>query len=290
MLVMGQEIGHPLVYLSNYYPQLYLPIRQGMSSSDLYRTITQRGYSYRGDMVSFRLSPKDDLKFIETPFGSVPVLYLSEREDFEHFIQIMVHRCEPCEIPKSMGASLISGIINWKKIKEHKLEYERKGKTDWKDEFRRFTDDKSNYLDTIIAVGGGGYSALEYYETSYTKEEWEKISIDIRIYHEYTHFVCRNLYHDKRNAIWDEIVADCMGLICATGKYDVDLARRFLGIEKENYVKGRRLENYTKDDIESVMAEANRMIHTVAQSIHNCIQTKDNYTELLKLVYSSGKV
>ncbi|MBQ6575892.1 MAG: hypothetical protein IJL90_07295, partial [Lachnospiraceae bacterium] len=51
----------------------------------------------------------------------------------------------------------------------------------------------------------------------------------------------------KIDAIWDELVADAVGITAAFGKYDADLEKLFLGIEGNTYTGGR-LENYTDVD------------------------------------------
>jgi hypothetical protein len=67
------------------------------------------------------------------------------------------------------------------------------------------------------------------------------------------------LFPEKKYPIWDELLADCMGLIFAAGEYSVPLAQRMLGIEKGVYVGGR-LENYTdgvrNDDLVSQVTMA----------------------------------
>ena len=80
--------------------------------------------------------------------------------------------------------------------------------------------------------------------TGFETGEWQNISLRVRIYHELAHFISRRLYPQNRHAVRDEILADCVGLIAATGGYDAALAKRFLGVEGNRYRKGGRLENY----------------------------------------------
>ena len=47
------------------------------------------------------------------------------------------------------------------------------------------------------------------------EDEWIEKSIIIRKYHELTHFVMRKTYPDDIDYIRDELIADCIGLICA---------------------------------------------------------------------------
>ena len=226
------------------YPQLTLPIEEGMSQSERYKNIVLRGKFPKEYHHTFQASRMDTVFHIDTPAGEAEVLYLADRKDFEHLIQALAYKCEKTDIPLSMGAMMISGIYNWHKIHKHKEEYLAAGGTDWKQEFRCFTKDAKNYKDTLLVISKGPYSALSFEETSYGKEEWENLSLTIRMYHELTHMVCRNLYPDKVDIVWDEIVADCLGIVKAIGYYDKVLAGKCLGVDSEDYRQGGRLENY----------------------------------------------
>ena len=92
-------------------------------------------------------------------------------------------------------------------------------------------------------LSSGPYSALSAERAGFAESEWLALSHTIREYHECTHFVCRRFYPDKVNAIWDELVADAVGILAALGRYDTRLAMLVLGIENGVYVGGR-LENY----------------------------------------------
>ncbi|MBQ9504716.1 MAG: hypothetical protein IJU93_06865, partial [Lachnospiraceae bacterium] len=86
--------------------------------------------------------------------------------------------------------------------------------------------------------------------------------------HECTHFVCRRLYREKIEPIWDELAADGVGLYAAFGKYDIRLAELFLGIEDGRYVGGR-LENYLDKaaDTEEAREESLRKLALKTQGV-----------------------
>ena len=226
------------------YPQLCLPVKNGMSKSEEYRNTALRGNIPAELPDYFKGSAEDRAFTAKTPAGDVEVIYLAERGDFERAVKCLGYKCEDIRIPPSMGAVTISGITDWSKISEHKEEYLKSGKTDWQAEFRRFTSVAENYKDRIVLVSKGGYSALRAEETRYSREEWIKISLDIRVFHELCHVVCRTLFPDKKNAVVDEIVADCFGILKAAGFYDTVLAEKCLGILGDQYRPGGRLENY----------------------------------------------
>lgn len=286
--VNRKQNKHPIEILSEDYPQLNLTIYKGASDSLLYRNIVQKGHQYIFKDQIFTLCPEDDLFTLASSYGKVLVIYLSIRQDFENIVRILRYRCEPEIIPKSMGAVMISGITNWRKIEKHKNEYLSQGKEDWLLEFKRFTSEKKNYQEQIIVISRGGYSGINYYDTNYSLEKWEDVSKDIRIYHEYTHYLCRNMFLKNSDIIWEEIIADCMGILYATGEYDVRLAKKFLGIDQERYTPGGRIENYllSNQDLNNIAKAANKMIELLAEKLRNMDLEVSDYFEVLKTLYA----
>ncbi|MGI6090282.1 MAG: DUF7005 family protein [Saccharofermentanales bacterium] len=241
------EDQRPLAVLTQRYPQLTLAVEAGMSQSDKYRAITQRGMMPVALPYTFSDSEATELYTEHTEAGDVEILVLPDRGDFVRFVQVMAYRCEPREVPPSMGAVTINNINNWRRIEAHKNEYLLSGKTDWEEEFKRFTVVPQNYRDSIIALSNGAYSALPYTETNCeSDEEWIRASLTIRKYHELTHFVSRRLFPDNKETLRDEVLADCVGIVAAFGKYDIFLAQRVLGIYGDEYRTGGRLANYTE--------------------------------------------
>ena len=252
--------------LTSRYPQLLLPIQADMRSTPAYRDAVLRGEPVR-DPVAFPFSEEDALSTEETPAGNAEVLYLAERESFIRAYRALGYRCEPAEIPDSVGAATIRGLINWEKIHRHRDEYLAAGGKNWSEEFKRFTADKSNYLDTIILLSRGEYSHVPAQAVGLEREEWLAKSLTIRKYHELTHFVCRGLYPDNIDAIRDEVLADLIGLVAAFGDYDPNLARTFLGIENGSFREGGRLSHYEKDDLAAAVRQAEQWIEDYARRI-----------------------
>jgi len=251
---------HPVVRLSRQYPQLLLPVKCGTKDTEEYKDAVLRG-NIPERIPDFSLDEDDKLSDVTTPAGTVQVLFLHQRGDFEHAVRALAYRCEPVEIPSSMGATSISGLINWKKIHDHIEAYLCEGGTDTASEFSRFTGIRSNYLDCLIVLSSGEYSNVPSEKTGMDKTDWLKKSLMIREYHELTHFYCRKLYLENKNEIRDEILADMIGIIAAIGRYEENYARSFLGIEGLSYREGGRLQNYTeKKNLEPAISEANRLI------------------------------
>ena len=251
---------HPIVQLSRRYPSLLLPIREGMKDSEQYKNAVLRGQQTEG-RPDFSLNEKDSLASFVTPAGAVDVLCLQERADFVHAIRALAYRCEPKPVPDSMGASSLSGLINWEKIRRHLEEYCASGGEDENAEFARFTSEKSNYLDCLIVLSSGPYSAVPAADMGLEEEEWLSRSLQIRKFHELTHFFSRHLYLENKDAVRDEILADLIGIVSAFGFYDDAAARRFLGLEGEAYREGGRLQNYcSAEELPAVIVRARTLI------------------------------
>ena len=65
-------------------------------------------------------------------------------------------------------------------------------------------------------------------------------------------------FHEEIEAIWDELVADAVGIYAAFGRYDAELEKLFLGIREGRYTGGR-LENYT-DDPQRLAVQVEQML------------------------------
>ena len=258
---------HPILILAERYPQLKLRICNGMHETEEYKSAVLRGEPVNA-VPDFSFSEGDSLTSVTTPAGEAEVLFLSQREDFEHFIRAIAYRCEDREIPRSMGASTLSGIVNWQKLHSHMEAYKAAGGTDEDGEFAAFTADRDNYRDTIIVLSYGGYSAVSAEKMNMDEEEWRERSVTIRKYHELTHFISRRLFIENKDAVRDEVLADMDGIIAAFGHYDTYAAKLFLGTEGETYREGGRLQNYVDvAELPGLMARVNAMIDTLAEHV-----------------------
>lgn len=219
------------------YPQMLLPIKQGIKDSEEYRNVVLKGMpcSYKDTFVK---DSYDALETFKSDVGDVEILLLRNREDFVHALRALGNRCEPVDVPDSTGAITIFGLNNWQKV-------------------RQGLDD---YKDNIIILSSGNYSNVsndDVKEVSkgsvdLTSKEWIDASIVIRKYHELTHFIMRKKYPNDIKPIRDELIADSVGIIAAFGYFDERLLKLFLGIENNAYRKGGRLENYESGSIDNV--------------------------------------
>ena len=260
----------PVEYYTYMYPQLTLVPEEGMSQSEEYKNIALRGIFPKDLSFPMEASGDEELIEVETPIGKVEAIYLPDRQIFERFCVCLSNRCEPMEIPKSTGAMYISGINCWRKIFKHQEEFLKDHKEEeWDDEFSRFTSDKANYKGIVLLISKGNYSACDNEFVGFEKEEWLKISKDIRIYHELSHAVSRKIYPEHIEAIRDEVIADSIGVFYALNRFDPLLIKKFLGTEKKEYREGGRLQNYSKD-IKKDMAYVNSLINKLEDYFKTC--------------------
>lgn len=264
----------PLEELISLFPQTALPIEEGCSQSKAYQDIVRRGIFPDHPENPFRQSPEDRLYIKETPVGPVRIVHPHERQDFVRLVQVFSHKCEPHGVPDSMGAVIYFGLVNWNKIRSHKLSYLLGGHKDWGEEFKRFTADPQNYKENLIMVSSGPYSALPASHTGMGQEDWIRCSLEIRTLHELTHLVSRTLYPENQQALRDELVADCIGLYGAMKTYDRALAADLLGITPQGYHPGGRLQNYLHpgDSLEEAVEKCSRALDLLSDQ---CRKTPD---------------
>ena len=264
---------HCIDTLARRYPQILMPIEEGIRNSEEYKNVCLRGQ--KSDRpITFSKDPNDKLETINTPAGDVEVLSLRNREDFVHACRCLGHKCEPVDIPDSTGAMAIFGLNNWDKV--------RAG--------------LDNYKDSFIILSSGNYSNVSkdniYKETNgeidLSREEWIEKSIIIRKYHELTHFVMRKTYPNDISYVRDELIADCVGLFAAFNKFDTRLLRLFLGIEGDSYRSGGRLENYEGGGVENIPT-INSMIDELEYKVRSYTGVESIWKNIKSLGNMSSK-
>ena len=232
--------------------QLCFPIQSGISRTESYRSATLRGKW--GDLpqagLTLECPEKLQLYLHQTLAGKIPVLFTRHRQDFVTLVQALAHRNEPIKIPTSMGACLVKGYNNWDRIQAYRYKWQaanplQGNEKDWQNEFRKLIPCKELYQDTFIILSDIDYSGITAKAMKLSPKEWEEISLVIRREHEAAHYFTLRFFGSARNYILDELIADFIGIIAATGSYRSDWFLRFLGLENYPiYRKGGRLENY----------------------------------------------
>ena len=234
--------------------QLSFPVREGISQDEHYRAVTLRGLpaAEMPEARGLELERPEDLELYlhPTPAGRIPVLVAGHRPDFISLVQALSRRNEPKSIPRSMGACMVRGLNNWDRIKSYRKKWElaNPGKCtgdDWREEFKKIVPRKELYQDTFIILSTDDYSGVPASEMELSPGEWRSLSLLIRREHEATHYFTLRVFGSARNHAYDELVADCLGIVAATGTYRPDWFLRFVGLENyPRYRQGGRLENY----------------------------------------------
>ena len=233
--------------------QLGFPVRAGISQTDAYRAATRRGVPPEAlpEATGIQLNRPEalELSMHASPAGRVPVISTGDRRDFETLVQALLHRSEPVPVPPSMGACMVAGFNNWDRV--HRLETrwraEHPGDDDsgWAEAFRRIIPEKERYQDRFMILSDGPYSAVSAADMGLSEQAWQHASMDIRREHECTHYFTRRVFGTMNDRIMDELMADCMGILLAAGRYRADWFLRFMGLEDfPRYRPGGRLENY----------------------------------------------
>ena len=230
-----------LAHLASEYPQLYL--NPDTDSQETYRRVVLRGEEPEAKSLShYRGDPGDREELTKTPAGSVRVVTLGNRKDFELALRsLMAAKDGPLTpIPESQGAAMLT-VFNWPRIHAHLALFPEEERAA---EFKRFTAVRENYVDMLVLLSRGPYSHVDAAAVGETEEEWLGHSDTIRRFHELTHVICRRQYPGDVAPIRDELVADAVGLTAAYGRFDPETEKLFLGIRDGRYTGGR-LGNYT---------------------------------------------
>ena len=234
------------------FPQLQFPIETGISDSDEYKSAVRRGLpSGRSAEHGLQLERPDLLSLSIHPSlaGRIPILVTEHRHDFLSLVRALANRNEPVAVPDSMGGCIIAGYNNWDRIGAYRRSWEARHPgsdvSDWQAEFQALSARKELYQDTFILLSAGSYSGVDASGLGLDPVQWQHMSVAIRRAHECTHYFTRRVFSSMRNNVLDEVVADFIALIEATGTFDTSWFLAFFGLE--NYPEFRpsgRLTNY----------------------------------------------
>ncbi len=238
--------------------QLNFPIREGISHNHNYQQATRRGLDTFAmpEAKGVELEEADDIELYlyQTIAGKIPVMQVSNRSDFETLVRVFAHRNEPVMIPPSMGACMIKGYNNWDRVKKYKEKWYREhGGQEvpdllWSLEFERMKSQPELYRDTFLILSDREYSNVPAETLGISGDDWRRISLIIRREHEATHYCTLRFLGSACNHLLDEIIADYMGLVAATGRYEAHWFLCFMGLENyPAYRTGGRLANYLKN-------------------------------------------
>ena len=241
--------------LKRHFIQLRFPIRAGISEEDGYKQATRRGTfeaadGYAADALALERPDLLELSIHPTIAGHVPLLIVGHRGDFVKLVQAFSERNEPKAVLDAMGACIVKGLNNWSRIHVRRDDWKRAAGADatddgWAAEFQKLIPHKELYQDRFIILSRGPYSAIAARDVGMDDAEWLERSLAIRREHELTHYFTYRAFGAIRNNVFDELVADFVGLARTFGSYRPDFALRFLGLEAyPAFRAGGRLEVY----------------------------------------------
>jgi hypothetical protein len=223
-----------------HFVQLRFPIEAGISGQDAYRRATRQGRFEEADAfcpgLVLRHPERIELRVCETMGGRVPVLVAGDRDDFVALVRAFTERNEPAVVPQAMGACLVRGLNNWSRLSEYRAAWESRqaeagGGGQWSEEFQRLSGRKEQYQDRLVILSRGPYSAVASADVGLDEGDWLARSLVVRREHEFTHYFTYRVFGSIRSHVFDELIADFVGIISAFGRYRSDLALRFLGLE-----------------------------------------------------------
>ncbi len=236
------------------FPQLNFSIEKNIEETQLYKDVVLRGNFEKINDINNNLSLIDingiSLFLYNSFAGDIPVLVIPNKDDFNSIIQVLLYKNNPISLPSSMGASLINGINNWKKINNIKNKWLlQNSHFSWNEEFKtNVLPNKNLYKDGLIILSQKPYSGVSSTSVNIDQEKWLSISLKIRLEHECTHLYTMKRFGIASNNLHDELIADYVGIIKSVGFYNKDWMLAFMGLENsQDYRIGARLENYIKD-------------------------------------------
>jgi hypothetical protein len=234
-----------------------MPIREGISQTDLYRRAVRRGEPVDGASLGPGLTLRDPggvrLEIHEHPAGALPVLIVSEREDFATLVRALACRNEPAPIGTAVNAQMIAGLVNWDRVRRYRAQWSRGLSPDeaeraWPAEMARVAAAApEQFRDRVMLVASAPYSGVEAGDLDLTFDaaRWRELSHVIRVEHEFTHYTTKRLYGHMRNNLFDELLADFMGVTAALGTFQARWFLAFIGLDRWPDVRaGGRIHTY----------------------------------------------
>jgi hypothetical protein len=202
-------------------PQLLLPQVDGISGTELYKSLVLRGeaadrrqLSAGGPEVFWHQPEALTFWIAHHPCGAMPVLQTPSRHDFAQLLRALAHRGEPQQVAEGVHAQAISGLIHWGLI-------------------HRFGRQSRSQLIVLHQAPYGSVPA-EHVPGGLDDYEWLAVSTSLRLEHELTHLATKRLLGEMRLNLLDELIADCMGMIAALGFFSAELFGRCLGIDADD--------------------------------------------------------
>ena len=218
--------------IRNYLPQLWIKPQKEASKSETYKRLVLKGESYNQSKQDAILELSDPVGFsirlAKHPCGTLPVIEIEDRDDFLSVVRCLAYRCELNTIQPSVHAQAISGLIHWGLIRK-----------------------VNNLLRAkLIILHRSPYSSLpaRLIPGNPTNEKWIELSQHWRLEHELTHLATKRLVGEMRLNLYDELIADALGMLKALKIFSADLFRIGLGLNMDSTTeKNGRVHTYLRE-------------------------------------------
>ena len=224
----------PINYFSalrNELPQLWIMPREGASSSEVYKRLVLKGEVPNPSDRDSALHLNDPggfvVSLVDHPCGTFPVIDINDQIDFLNVVRCLAYKCELESIQESVHAQAVSGLIHWGLIKMI----------------------NKNERSQLIILHNAPYSSLQesVVPGRPTWNQWLLLSRRWRLEHELTHLATKLLAGEMRLNLFDELIADTLGMLFAIDTFSADLFIKGLGINVDgNLNEGGRCHTYIK--------------------------------------------
>ena len=248
-------------------PQLYVsPMREARLGNQ-YKQLVLQGVTPTSKDVNGGLKEPGGFSFVlESHWcGSMPVIRVKNKNEFDMLLQCLVHRCEPVEIQESVHSQAVSGLIHWGLIS---------------------TFGKSARCSMLI-LHDSPYSSVSYTAIPgiSSEEEWIHCSHLWRLEHELTHIACKILVGEMRLNLYDELLADAMGMRASLGYFDAHLFALTIGLNSDGTVKkDGRAYTYTQQLNDQEKIEVFKLVLERAYELEDLLKTEINGIDDISLL------
>jgi hypothetical protein len=260
--------------LSRHLPQLRFPIAEGISRSADYREAVGAGRD-AGTLpgaTGLELTRPEGLRLEvhATPAGALPVIIAADREDFVALVRALGKRNEPAPVPTALGALMIGGYLNWRRVEQARLRFEAQPEADkspstWLEAFAELMhDDRGQFQDLLVLLSEGPYSAVPAAALGLGEAEWRERSLIARREHEFAHYATRRFFGSMRSHLHDELIADHAGLVAAFGSFRAEVFLRLIGLDSLHPRRDARAANYRGELTDAAFTELCALLRRAA--------------------------
>lgn len=233
-------------------PQLRIAIEPAASTSEAYARLIRRAEAVSEAIETeevFAAPSGVAWSVVEHPAGALPVVTLSERQDFERAYRALGHRCEPVPVGPNVHALYVSGLPNPVRLREAHATFLASGgdPASWPLRMQQLrAADATSFHDRLILLHPAAYAGITAGEVDDSLDEaaWIEKSMRLRLEHEFTHHATHRLLGRYRLHVHDEVLADLMGFTAAIGRFDAALFLRGLGIADSEVSGSARIHTY----------------------------------------------